>query len=152
MALPNIFTRSESEAIIARINKLSPNTSALWGKMNASQMLAHCNVTYEMVYDNIHKEPNFFVKLLLNAFVKKSVVNEVPYSKNSQTAPAFQIKEEKNFEAEKKRLIAYITKTSELGESHFENKKSLSFGVLTKSEWNNMFWKHLNHHLSQFGV
>jgi ribonuclease HIII len=25
-----------------------------WGKMNAGQMLAHCNITYEMAYENIH--------------------------------------------------------------------------------------------------
>ena len=34
----------------------------------------------------------------------------------------------------------------------FEGKESNSFGPLTKGEWNNMFYKHLDHHLSQFGV
>ena len=56
------------------------------------------------------------------------------------------------FETEKARLIDYIEKTQQLGEAHFDNKESHSFGVLTKTEWNNMFYKHLNHHLNQFKV
>ena len=43
-------------------------------------------------------------------------------------------------------------KTQELGEAHFEGKESHSFGPLNKTEWNNMFYKHADHHLTQFGV
>jgi SRSO17 transposase len=49
-------------------------------------------------------------------------------------------------------LKAYIIKTQELGATHFEGKESHSFGTLTSTEWNNMFYKHLDHHLGQFGV
>lgn len=152
MAVSNIFTADVSADIIRRIEKLSPTTAPLWGKMNAAQMLAHCNVTYELVYENKHPAPGFFLKLMLKTFVKKAVVTEVPYPKNSRTAPAFLITTEKDFEAEKKRLIAHIQKTQQLGEGHFDGKESISFGKLSKAEWNVMFYKHLDHHLSQFGV
>jgi hypothetical protein len=152
MALPNIFTKEVSEQIIARLHQLTPKTQPQWGKMSVSQMLAHCNVTYEMTYEDKHPKPNFLMKIILKAFVKKTVTNEVPYKHNSQTAPAFIIKDEKNFEAERKRLIAYIQQTQQLGEAHFDGKESHSFGVLNKTEWNNMFYKHLNHHLTQFGA
>jgi len=124
----------------------------VWGTMNVPQMLAHCNVTYEMVYENKHLKPNFILGLILKGFVKKYVTNEIPYKKSSETAPAFIIKDERNFEIEKKRLIDFIEKTQQLGEMHFDGKDSLSFGKLNTQEWNNMFYKHLNHHLSQFGV
>ncbi|MCP9767300.1 DUF1569 domain-containing protein [Lacihabitans sp. LS3-19] len=150
--LKNIFDKTVSDEIITRIDKLTPETKALWGKMSVDKMLAHCNVTYEMVYDNIHPKPNAFMKFLLKMMVKNTVVNEVPYKKNSSTAPAFIIKDEKNFETEKARLKAYITKTQELGATYFEGKESHSFGTLKSKEWNNMFYKHLDHHLGQFGV
>lgn len=150
--MKNIFTKEVSSEIIERINLLSPQTQAKWGKMNVSQMLAHCNVTYELAYENKHPKPTFFVRLILKLFVKKYVVNEVPYKKNGGTAPVFIITDTKNFELEKERLIKYIVKTTELGESYFENKESISFGILTSKQWNNMFYKHLDHHLSQFGV
>ena len=84
--------------------------------------------------------------------VKNPVVNEVPYKHNGKTAPQFLIKDAKDFTVEKARLVAYINKTQTLGENHFDNKESHSFGVLNKLEWNNMFYKHLNHHFTQFGV
>jgi hypothetical protein len=152
MALPNIFTKAVSDTLVQRIDQLQPNTQAQWGKMNVAQMLAHCNVSYEMAYENKHPKPNFIMGFILKNFIKKSIVNETPYKHNSATAPAFIIKESKNFEAEKKRLIDYVTKTQQLGESHFDGKESLSFGVMNTTEWNNLFYKHLDHHLTQFGA
>lgn len=152
MALPNIFNTAVANQIIERINKLNSESQPNWGKMNISQMLAHCNVTYEMVYEDKHPKPNFLMGFMLKTFVKKIVVNELPYKKSSQTAPAFIIKDSRNYEVEKNRLVSYINKTVTLGENSFDQKPSLSFGVLSKTEWNNMFYKHLDHHLAQFGV
>jgi hypothetical protein len=152
MNFPNIFTKEISDGIVDRINKLSFDTKPLWGKMTVEQMLAHCSVTYEMIYENKHAKPGFLMKIMLNAFVKKTVVGMAPYRKNSQTAPAFLIKDSRNFEIEKKRLIQYIQKTQQLGEKEFNQKESHSFGKLSADEWNTMFYKHLDHHLSQFGV
>ena len=152
MALPNVFTEEATTAIIERLNKLETVTTPLWGKMNVAQMLAHCNVTYEMVYDDIHKKPNIFVGYILKALIKKKVVNEKPYPQNGSTAPQFIVNTVKDFDEEKTRLITYIKKTQQYGEDYFNNKASHSFGVLTSTEWNNMFYKHLNHHFTQFGV
>ena len=150
--MKNIFEKNISNEVIKRINRLTPESKPQWGKMSADQMLAHCNVTYEFVFDNKHKKPSGFMKWMLKTFVKNAVVSEKPYKKNGRTAPEFLIKDEKNYETEKNRLIAYITKTQELGDNYFENKESHSFGKLTKTEWSNMFYKHLDHHLNQFGV
>lgn len=150
--MKNIFDKKDVDELIGRINRLTPNSTGLWGKMNIAQMMAHCNVSYEMVYTDKHPKPNGAMKLMLKLFVKQPVVNEKPYKKNSRTAPAFLIDDERDFEKEKKRLIDYLIKTQELGEDHFHNKESHSFGPLTKTEWNHLFYKHLNHHLEQFNV
>jgi len=152
MNLPDIFNKEVSNTLVERINKLTAESLPLWGKMNVSQMFAHCNVTYEMAYENIHAKPNFLMSLILKFFVKNKVVSSVPYKKSIPTAPQFVMKETKNFEEEKARLVAYINKTQELGSDYFENRENLSFGKLTAAEWNNMFYKHLDHHLCQFGV
>lgn len=147
-----IFQSETSNKVIERINNIKTYSQPLWGKMNAAQMMAHCCVAYEMVYDNKHKAPNAFMKFILKTFIKDSVVGPKPYKKNSQTAPAFLIKDERDFEKEKSRLISYIRKTQELGGGYFDGKESLSFGKLSEAEWNVMFYKHLDHHLGQFGV
>ncbi len=148
----NIFDLKVTQAVIDRINKLTADTKAQWGKMSVDQMLAHCNVTYEMVFENKHPKPSAFKRFILKTFVKALVVNEKAYRKNSQTAPEFMMVDKKNFENEKSRLIANLLKTQTLGAGHFEGLESHSFGKLTSTEWNNMFYKHLDHHLSQFGV
>lgn len=150
--MKNVFDKKEAEAIIDRIHKLMSNSKPLWGKMTVEQMLAHCNITYEMVYDSKHKKPNVFIKFILKTFVKNKVVNEASYKQNNPTGPQFIIKDKKYFEEEMNQLIGYINKTQELGEYYFDNKESHSFGKLTKTEWNNMFYKHLDHHLKQYGV
>jgi Protein of unknown function (DUF1569) len=152
MALPNIFDAEITQTLIERIQKLTPTTQAVWGKMNVAQMLAHCNVAYEITYDNIHPKPNFLMKWMLKTFLKKIVVGEKPFAKNSRTAPVFLMVSEKDFSKEKERLIQYSIKTNQLGAAHFEGKENLSFGALTATEWNNLFYKHLDHHLTQFGV
>ena len=150
--MKSVFKAADVAELKERINKLTPTTERKWGKMTVSQMLAHCNVTYELVYEDKHPKPNAVAKFLLKAFVKSTVVGAKPYKQNLHTAPAFMVKDDKNFEAEKARLLAHIDKTMQLGEQHFSGKESHSFGKLTITEWNTMFYKHLDHHLRQFGV
>ncbi|NNC95964.1 MAG: DinB family protein [Chitinophagales bacterium] len=148
----NIFDPEVTNEVLERINNLTPETQPQWGKMNVAQMLAHCNVTYEMAYEDKHKKPGKLMRIMLKMFVKNAVVNAKPYPKNSRTAPQFLVSDKQEFEREKERLINYIKKTIELGREHFEGRKSHSFDELTAEEWNNMFYKHLDHHLRQFGV
>ncbi|HOY97316.1 MAG TPA: DUF1569 domain-containing protein [Catalimonadaceae bacterium] len=150
--MKNIFSPQDSEQFIERINQLRPDKQPQWGKMSVAQMLAHCNVTYEMMYEDKHKKPGMILRWVLKSFVKPKVVNEEMYPKNNRTAPQFIISDERDFEKEKSRLIAYIRKTQQLGAAHFEGRESHSFGALTSTEWNNMCAKHLEHHLGQFGV
>jgi hypothetical protein len=150
--MKNVFDKLVAEEFIGRVKKLDSHQSPEWGKMTVGQMLAHCNVAYELVYEDKHPKPNAIVKFMLKLFVKETVVGDKPFKKNGQTAPAFKVTETKDFEVEKVRLIEYIRKTQELGGLHFDGKESHSFGVLSEKQWSNSFSKHLDHHLSQFGV
>ncbi len=150
--MKNIFSEEVTNELISRVESLKIDTKPGWGKMSVDQMLAHVNVAYEMAYTDKHPPQNAIVRFLLKTFVKKGVVNEVPYKKNTRTAPAFLIHDARNFKEEKKRLIDFLKKTNELGQDHFEGKPSPSFGPMTSGEWNNLFYKHLDHHLTQFGV
>lgn len=151
--MKSVFVAADVAELITRIQALTPQTQAQWGKMDVAQMLAHCCVSYEMTFEaSKHPKPNFFVGFILRTFVKKVVVGDKPFKRNERTAPAFIVADSKNFEHEKARLIAYLNQTLQLGSAHFNNKVSHSFGVLTLTEWNNMLYKHLDHHLVQFGV
>lgn len=150
--MKSVFDQQTVQELIARIDKLTPSTRPKWGKMDVAQMLAHCNVTYELIYENKHKKPGAFARWLLKLLVKKIVVGDQPYKRESRTAPQFLITGPRDFNAEKIRLKDYLVKTQNMGASFFEGKESHSFGKLSVNEWNNMMYKHLDHHLTQFGV
>jgi len=150
--MKSVFNQHITKEIIGRIQQLTPETKPNWGKMNVEKMLAHCNVTYELIYDNKHPKPGALKQFILKLLIKNYVVVEKPYKRNSPTSPEFIIKDIRNFEREKERLIEFLIKTQQLGADHFDGKASHSFGALNKNEWNNMFYKHLDHHLMQFGV
>ncbi len=140
------------DALTDRIDHLTAETRPQWGAMNATQMLAHCSVTYEMVFEKKHPRPNALMRLVLKFAVKQTVVGDAPYKRNTRTAPAFIIRDERDFATEKQRLVVYLRRVQLLGATQFEGKESLSFGPLTAREWNVLFYKHLDHHLTQFGV
>lgn len=152
MAYPNIFEATTLEENKNRIDQLTINSKPLWGTMNVAQMLAHVNVTYRLAKGELTVKVNPLLRFFLKTFIKKFVVGDKPYAKNGKTAPYFLIVDEKDFEKEKQYLLEAMKWAFEKGESHFENKPTGSFGKLTHKEWSNMFQKHLNHHLKQFGV
>jgi hypothetical protein len=149
---PDVFNPTDVETQLRRLDALTPDTPPQWGRMNAAAMLAHLNVSYEMVYDGTHPQPNALVRLLLRLFVKQGVVGPTPYKRNTPTAPAFRIAGPRDFEREKARLVAYMRRVLSEGRAAFEGRASLSFGPLTADEWQVLFGKHLDHHLQQFGV
>ena len=153
MALANTFDKTVTEDNIQRLERLKFDTQPQWGKMNAPQMLAHVNVAYELAYGRLTpKNPPYLLRLIIKLLIKDSVVNEVPYKRNSRTSPVFLISDERDFEKEKANLIKNLTETAQKGPQYFEGKEASSFGVLTSKEWSNMFQKHLEHHFGQFNI
>ena len=151
--MQNIFDARDAQNYISRINTLTPETQGKWGVMTVDQVLAHLNVAFEIAFEpHKFKKMGSIAKFIMKNFVKQKVVGEKSYPKNGPTSPLFKVSGAKNFDEERKKLIGYIQKTQQMGRESFDGKENHSFGKLTAQEWNNMFVKHLNHHLEQFGV
>ncbi|MFY0672336.1 MAG: DUF1569 domain-containing protein [Bacteroidia bacterium] len=150
--MKDLFSIEVTAETIHRIEQLKSNSQPLWGKMNAAQMLAHCCVSFEMVYTNKFPKPGAIKKFFLRLIVKNSVTNEQPYPKSSRTAPEFLVAEKQDFNRQQERLIAFIKKVQNEGRKAHEGKEYPNFGKLSANEWNNLYYKHLDHHLTQFGV
>ncbi len=150
--MDDLFSAAGLANTKARVKALSPDSTPEWGKMNVAQMLAHCNVAYEMVYTDKHPKPGAIQRFFIRLLAKKQVVGPKPYPRNGRTAPQFIIADERDFYEEQQRLLDHLDKTHSLGASHFDGKENAGFGVLTLQEWNTLFSKHLDHHLTQFGV
>lgn len=152
MTISDLFSDEGFKETLDRVKALSPESQAKWGKMTVAQMLAHCSVAYDMALTDKYPISGKIKTFLISLLAKNQVVGSKPYPKNGRTAPEFLITDKREFEEEKDRLILNLKKTHDLGVEHFEGKQSVSFGKLSAKEWNVLFSKHLDHHLTQFGV
>ncbi len=149
--MKSLFRSEVHHEILDRLNQLSPSSSAKWGKMDVSQMLTHCQFPLQVAIQELElKRPNVFKRLLFSAF-KSSLYNDKPWKQSLPTAPSFIVTDSKEFETEKALLIEKI--------EQFHSQKDKTewpphpmFGKFTNAQWGQMQYKHLDHHLKQFGV
>jgi hypothetical protein len=152
MALPNMFSPSVIQQVTERVHQLREQSTPQWGQMNASQMLAHLNVMFELALETKHPRPNALIRFLLQRFVKNKIINTTPYPRNSRTAPQLVITHQPNFEVEQSRVLSHLQRVEEAGASFFSGRAHPSFGKLSTTEWSNLLYKHIDHHLTQFDV
>ncbi len=149
--MKSLFDANDYAEIVSRIEKFQPNSPRLWGKMDASQMLAHCNGAMKIAVGDM-KLKRIFIGRLLGGIFKKKFLGEKPLDKNSPTAKQIVIIDEREFEKEKAELLSLVKRFHEGGEKKATTHPHSFFGHLTPKEWGTSQWKHLDHHLSQFGA
>lgn len=148
MEIKNLFDDAVKQQIISRINTLTPQSQAQWGKMNVGQMLAHCQMPLGVATGKHTLKRNFLLSLI-GPFFKKQLFNDKPFKRSLPTDKSFIITDERIFEKEKQALVDMINSFSE---TTMSNDPHPFFGKLTKEEWSRGTWKHLDHHLQQFGA
>ncbi len=147
----NLFNQSDVSGILERIEMLTPNSQRQWGKMNAAQMLAHCNVSMETAI-GLNFIKRIFIGRIMGPLVKSKVLGEKPFSKNSPTDRSYIFTNNCKFEEEQSKLRASIKKFFEGGSSQCTTYPHAFFGKFTPDQWAVFQWKHLDHHLRQFAV
>ena len=149
--MKNLFDKETHTEIINRINSLTSDTERQWGKMNVSQMLAHCKEAFKVPLSD-KKMPRMLIGILIGWAFKKKLYNEDPWKKNLPTAPNFIIKDEKDFEKEKQELTGLINKFYNGGPDNVGKFPHPMFGSFTAEQWGKSMYKHLDHHLHQFAA
>jgi len=150
--MKSLFNSEAHEEILSRVNQLSESSERQWGKMRVEQMLHHCQFPLKISLGsyNPNNKPNLMLKLM-GKFFKKSLYNDKLWRQGLPTAKGLKVVDDKNFEEEKKVLVGLI--------NDFHNEKTRkewdphpTFGSFTREQWGQMQYKHLDHHLRQFGV
>lgn len=147
----SIYNKTDNDIFISRINNLTPESKALWGKMTVDQMLSHCQAPMDFAFGDGTIKANFLMRLL-GRMVKGKMLKSNEFRKNSPTAPSFIRTGTYDFEEVKKGLIERINRFSDLGHKAIKTTKHPFFGEMTYDEWSQLQTMHLNHHLQQFGV
>lgn len=149
--MKTIYDPSTLNEILTRVNTLTPSTQRKWGKMDVAQMLAHCNETLKVVTDKMSTKRSLLGRILGPIF-KSNYLSDAPLRRNSPTNPLFIIADERAFNEEREQFVRLTTEFSQGGEERCTKQVHSFFGPFTAQEWGTSTYKHLDHHLQQFGV
>ncbi len=117
--------------------------------MTAAQMLAHCAAVQEVANGDRALEGTPFLVRLFGPLIRRMVVSEKPYPRGARTHPQYEQSEPRDFAREKERLLHLL---AAFRAAEHEPPAHPIFGELNHEERGWAGYKHLDHHLRQFGV
>lgn len=150
--MQSLFDRNTYHDVINRIDLLNENSRPKWGKMNVNQMIKHCQMPLLVANGKIELEEDIgFVKKLMMKLYKTNMYNDKPWPKNLGTPKRFKIEDTDDFEKEREKLKIIISEFHEKA-LNIRWPAHPYFGKFTTDQWGKLQYKHLEHHLHQFGV
>jgi hypothetical protein len=150
--MTHLFEAATAADLKRRILSLRADSVRQWGTMTPAQALAHCCGGFAMANgDRI--PPRLFLGRIIGWLIKPLVLRgDAPMRRNSPTAPELVVRDERDLEVERQRLCALLDRFVDAGPRGCTAHPHSFFGSLTPEEWATLMYKHLDHHLRQFGA
>jgi hypothetical protein len=148
--MKNLFDQSAVDEVMARIEQLNQGSQRQWGKMDVAQMMAHCSAALEMASGKFAAKRTLLGRIV-GPRVRYVLTNESPFPRNSPTSKELRVGQ-CDFPQEQQRVKQCLRQFHEGGESQCTKHPHPFFGPITPLEWSTGMYKHLDHHLKQFGV
>ncbi len=148
--MENLFNAADRDAMRLRLVTLPSDSTRRWGKMMLPQMLAHCTVGFEYALGERTARPSLLGRVV-GPLIKGRLFGPKPLDKNGPTSPDFIITDQRDVEVERHRLLDALTRFCAEGRGGVNNRPHSFFGPLTGDQWGRLMFKHLDHHLRQFG-
>ena len=151
----SLFHKSDYDAIVSRINKLSPDSKNQWGKLTVNEMICHVTDPFRDVMNMRNVKPA--IPVILRPLAKMFIITKKPWKRNSQTlkvykqGPGGDGTKPTGFENDKATLLDFISKFANTDASYHYGPHG-GLGKLSRDENGFLMWKHLDHHLHSFGV
>ena len=151
--MKNLFDATVANDVKTRLEQLEPKSERRWGKMTAPQMVAHCAASLQWAVGETVPERGPLPARVMGRLIKRIVLrNDKPLMKNSPTDKSLVVADERDLARERDRLAGLIDRFAAGGPAGCTTHPHGFFGKLTPHEWAILMYKHLDHHLRQFGV
>ena len=148
----SLFNPADRAEINARLSALEVQAKPQWGEMNAGEMATHCHYPLEVAIGEKTLKRGL-MGMLFGKMIKRQLLQNKPLPKNSPTVAAWRTAGSgKDFEAGRKRLSQLIEQFGSENPDTLAARPHPVFGPMTAEEWGVLNYKHLDHHLRQFGV
>ena len=150
--MTTLFDADTEKRIRARVEALRPDAAALWGRMNARQMLCHLTDSFRVALGEVPVVARWTPLCLYP--VRWLFVHTLPIPKGKvPTTPEFQRTEPAEWEkdvAEWSAALDRFVKRAREKDPRWGTHPA--FGDLGTEEWGRLAARHFDHHLTQFGV
>ena len=141
--------------MIYRIGRLQPDTSRQWGTMSAHEMICHLSDPFRDILGIRNTTP--VTPEEMRPQLVEMVLGEDHFGQNLPTfspylqGPGGGGTLPDNFETDKTTLIDLIQKFHST-DPGYEFDAHAGLGILNREQLGLYSWKHLDHHLKQFGM
>ena len=140
--------------IVARLNRVRPDSPRQWGKMTPHQMLCHLSDSYliAMGEREAERRDNFLFRTVVKWIALES---PLPWAKGFKTGPSADQEiggtKPVKFEQDRQRLLEIMRRFT-AAQRDFQFAPHPVFGVMNEAEWGRWGYLHADHHFRQFGV
>ena len=152
MERKSLYSPEAYQEVQDRINGLTKESQPRWGKMSVAQMLAHCAEVQDAFNGTKELEKPPLIARLFKGAIRKAVVGDKPYKQGLPTAPQYLQTEQRDFDQEKHHLLSSLEKFVGMSEAEAARLEHPLFGRMNREERGWSMYKHLDHHLTQFGA
>ena len=149
--MPTLFDRTANEEILSRVEKLQPTLKPNWGKLKIEEMLAHLNLSFEVNFGRMELKRSL-MGIFFRGISRRILLGEKPFPKNLPTDKKTLAKGALDFWEEKQKLETNIRMYAQKGIEILSKNPHNILGKITPDESAYISYKHLDHHLRQFGV
>jgi hypothetical protein len=150
--MKNLYDPSAAAEVKERLRRLRPESPRQWGKMNPAQAMAHCAKGFEMALGELLPERMFLGRIIGGIVKPMALGNEEPMRKNTPTMQSLVVADQCDLDEERERLTVMIDRFAAAGPAGCTTHPHSFFGRMTPEEWAVLMYKHLDHHLRQFGA
>ncbi len=148
--MATLWNAADRRALVARLTPLTPSTGALWGTMNAAQMVTHCARAMRMALGDLPVAPK--KTPLRYPGIKHLIIYVLPIPKGAPTARELKpVAEEADFAAERDAIGGLVERFGRCDPGGVWPEHP-AFGSMSGRDWGTLAWKHLDHHFRQFGL
>ena len=146
--MPSLRNQAVRKALTQRLQKLTPETKPKWGRLDGLRVVCHLADTLAMALGDISTAP-MNRKAFHHFPLKHLFLYVLPFPKGVPTSPELLASTPLDFEGDRRRVIEFVERLSAAPRAN--GPEHPFFGPLTNDQWNALQWKHIDHHLKQFG-
>lgn len=146
--MATLSNEADRKGLVERLGRVTRESKARWGQFDAARMMCHLGDALEEALGR-RSVPRSGPAMLRHFPMKHLAIHVIPMPKGAKAPQELLAETPGDFEANRRRVLEEIERLA--GQQEGPGPEHFLFGRMTYGQWNALAWKHIDHHLRQFG-